>query len=356
MNLLVTGGAGFIGCHVLRHVIAQPSVRLVVNLDALTYAGHVENLEGLNGQERYRFERVDLRDKLEVLRVIEGYGITHILHLAAESHVDRSIAGPDEFIHTNVVGTFHLLEAARGVWGNALAGKRFVQVSTDEVYGSLGSSGVFIESSPYAPNSPYAASKAAGDLLARSYRQTYGLPVVITHGANSYGPHQFPEKLIPAVIQKLIARRPVPVYGDGLNVRDWMHVADHAEALWRVLTVERADDVYNLGGGNEWANLTLVERICDLFDQLSPASDGESRRLIAFVPDRPGHDRRYATDSRRARAGLGWAPARSFDEGLRETVSWYLQHQDWVRRVTRKGARSELDVSLPCPVGAGEVG
>ncbi len=334
MNLLVTGGAGFIGSNLLRHLVAQPELRTLVNFDALTYAGHRENLEGLEGDPRYRFEKADLRDKSAVLRVVEQYEISHVLHLAAESHVDRSITGPGDFIHTNIVGTFHLLEACRTVWGASLAGKRFHHVSTDEVYGSLGATGYFLETTPYAPNSPYSASKASSDLLVRAYHHTYGLPVVVTNCSNNYGPYQYPEKLIPVVIQSLLARRSIPVYGDGMNVRDWLFVRDHAEALWAVLNRGRDGETYNIGGHNEWANLPIVQLICDIFDELSPASGGDSRRLITFVKDRPGHDRRYAIDASKIKNELGWVPAYTFDRGIRETVAWYLQNQDWVRRVT----------------------
>jgi dTDP-glucose 4,6-dehydratase len=340
MNLLVTGGAGFIGSNLIRRLVDQPAVRRLVNLDCLTYAGHPENLDAVAGHPKYAFEPVDLRDKAAVLRVVREHAITHVLHLAAESHVDRSIDGPGDFIHTNIVGTFHLLEACRDAW---LAGPfalkpglapRFHHVSTDEVYGSLGPTGLFTETTPYAPNSPYSASKAASDLLVRAYHHTYGLPAVITNCSNNYGPFQFPEKLIPVVIQSVLARRPIPVYGDGLNVRDWLFVGDHADALWQVLNRGRDGETYNIGGWNEWPNLRIVERLCDLVDELNPGLGGGSRRLITFVKDRPGHDRRYAIDATKIERELGWRPAHTFETGLRETVAWYLAHQDWVARVT----------------------
>src|SRR5688572_17412232 len=282
MNLLVTGGAGFIGSNLIRHIIDQPNIQRLVNLDCLTYAGHPENIEDLRRHPRYCFEKVDLRDKAAVLRVFEANAITHVLHLAAESHVDRSITGPGDFIHTNIVGTFHLLEACRTSWQSSAfrpppSGFRFHHVSTDEVYGSLGPTGYFTETTPYAPNSPYSASKASSDMLVRAYHHTYGLPVVVTNCSNNYGPFQFPEKLIPVVIQSLIARKPIPVYGDGMNVRDWLFVRDHAEALWVVLNQGRLGQTYNIGGHNEWANLPIVELICDTFDELSPRSGGDSR-------------------------------------------------------------------------------
>lgn len=350
MNLLITGGAGFIGSNLIHHVIDRAEIAKLVNLDCLTYAGHLENLAGVGDHPKYVFERVDLRDKAEVLRVVREHQITHVFHLAAESHVDRSITGPGDFIHTNVVGTFNLLEACRVCWleggapgssgverHDAVARFRFHHVSTDEVYGSLGPTGSFTESTPYAPNSPYSASKAASDFLVRAYHHTYGLPAVITNCSNNYGPYQYPEKLIPVVIQSVLARQPVPVYGNGMNVRDWLYVRDHAEALWQVLHHGRLGETYNIGGNNEWPNLRIVERICDLIDELRPDLGGQSRRLITFVKDRPGHDWRYAIDAGKIKRELGWKPAYSFERGLRETVRWYLEHQDWVQAVTRKG-------------------
>jgi dTDP-glucose 4,6-dehydratase len=333
MNLLITGGAGFIGSNLIRAVIEQPAVDRLVNLDCLTYAGHLENVASVAGHPKYRFEPVDLRNAEAVVGVIERHDITHVLHLAAESHVDRSITDPGAFIHTNVVGTYHLLEACRRRWGAQPGDRRFHHVSTDEVYGSLGPEGYFAETSPYAPNSPYSASKAASDMLVRAYHHTYGLPAVITNCSNNYGPYQFPEKLIPVVIQRALERKPIPVYGDGLNVRDWLYVGDHAEALWQVLTRGRDGETYNIGGHNEWPNLRIVELICDRVDEFAPQLGGESRRLITFVKDRLGHDRRYAIDASKIQTELGWTPAHDFEEGLRLTVRWYLDHQDWVRAV-----------------------
>jgi dTDP-glucose 4,6-dehydratase len=333
MNLLITGGAGFIGSNLIHHLIDRPEIRRLVNLDCLTYAGHLANLRGLESHPKYSFEKVDLRDKPAVLGIVEKHGVTHVLHLAAESHVDRSITGPGDFIHTNVVGTFNLLEACRGFWGSDLKDKKFHHVSTDEVYGSLGPTGCFTETTPYAPNSPYSASKASSDMLVRAYHHTYGLPAVITNCSNNYGPYQFPEKLIPVVIQSVLARKPVPVYGDGLNVRDWLYVRDHAEALWTVLTRGRLGETYNIGGHNEWANLRIVELICDLIDEMTPQLGGQSRTLITFVKDRPGHDRRYAIDAAKIQKELGWVPAHKFEQGIRETVRWYLDNQAWVNTV-----------------------
>jgi dTDP-glucose 4,6-dehydratase len=333
MNLLVTGGAGFIGCNLIRHIIDQPVIAKLVNLDCLTYAGHLENLAGVAHHPRYIFERIDLRQKAEVHRVIQQHAITHVLHLAAESHVDRSITAPADFIHSNVVGTFHLLEACRSCWGGDGTRRRFHHVSTDEVYGSLGPSGSFTETTPYAPNSPYSASKAASDMLVRAYHQTYGLPTVVTNCSNNYGPYQFPEKLVPVVIQSVLSRQPIPVYGDGLNVRDWLFVEDHVEALWRVLTEGAEGQLYNIGGGNEWANIHIVELICDVIDELAPQLGGNSRKLITFVKDRPGHDRRYAIDSSKIQRELGWKPAHDFETGIRETVRWYFENQAWLQTV-----------------------
>lgn len=334
MRLLVTGGAGFIGSNLIRHILDQPAIEVLVNLDCLTYAGHLENVASVANHVKYRFEGVDLREPGAVRSVVLRYGITHVLHLAAESHVDRSIAGPGDFIQTNVVGTFHLLEACREAWRDSQGGCRFHHVSTDEVYGSLGPAGYFVETTPYAPSSPYAASKAASDFLVRAYHHTYGLPMVITNCSNNYGPWQFPEKLIPVVIQSLLQRRPVPVYGDGLNVRDWLYVRDHAEALWQVLTRGRDGETYNIGGHNEWSNRRIVELICDLVDELAPQLGGGSRQLISFVPDRPGHDRRYAIDAGKLQRELNWTPAYTFERGIRETVQWYMDNQAWVRAVT----------------------
>ncbi|HVR34579.1 MAG TPA: dTDP-glucose 4,6-dehydratase [Methylomirabilota bacterium] len=336
MNLLVTGGAGFIGSNLIHHVIDQPEVHTLVNLDCLTYAGNPANLTAVDRHPKYRFERVDLRDKDAVSAAVRRHAITHVMHLAAESHVDRSITGPGDFIHTNIVGTFHLLQACRDLWQDASGPRRFHHVSTDEVYGSLGPTGWFTEETPYAPNSPYSASKASSDLLVRAYHHTYGLPTVITNCSNNYGPYQYPEKLIPVVIQSVLARRPVPVYGDGMNVRDWLYVLDHAEALWQVLLRGKTGEVYNIGGHNEWPNLRIVELICDLIDEFQPHPDGPARQLIQFVKDRPGHDRRYAIDAGKIERELGWKPGYTFERGIRETVRWYLDHQDWVEDLQKR--------------------
>ncbi len=367
MNLLVTGGAGFIGSNLIEHIIDRPEITRLVNLDCLTYAGHPANLATFANHPKHVFEKVDLRHAEEVRRVIRQHDITDVMHLAAESHVDRSITGPADFIHTNILGTFHLLEACRAQWlggatpvaaevtrrsapdvaknppphvgGYTANASRFLHVSTDEVYGSLGLTGVFSETSPYAPNSPYSASKASADMLVRAYHQTYGLPTVITNCSNNYGPRQFPEKLIPVVIQSVLAQKLVPIYGDGLHVREWLHVRDHAEALWQVLTRGRNGEIYNVGGGDELPNLRLAEMICDIIDELAPERGGNSRRLIAHVQDRPGHDRRYAIDASKIQRELGWKTSRPFADGLRETVRWYLENQSWVAAVTRSDRR-----------------
>lgn len=341
MNLLITGGAGFIGSSLVRWVLKQPAVKKLVNLDCLTYAGHLENLTGLETGDSYHFEKVDLRDQDSVRRVVSDHDITHVMHLAAESHVDRSIARPEAFMQTNVMGTFHLLEACLHQWKGKDRGFRFLHVSTDEVFGSLGPGGLFIESSPYLPNSPYSASKASSDMMVRAYHHTYGLPTVIVNSANNYGPRQFPEKLIPVVIQSLLQRRSIPIYGDGLNVRDWLFVEDHVKALWTVLISGCNGESYNVSAENELTNLDLVQRLCDLVDEMKPELGGQSRSLMAFVEDRPGHDRRYALDAGKIRRNLGWQPSYSFEAGLRETVTWYLQHQDWVEVVINKNQNHE---------------
>ena len=339
MNLLVTGGCGFIGSNLIRRIVERAEIDRLVNLDCLTYAGNPANLRAVEDRKNYHFEQVDLRDKPAVLDVVARHEITHVMHLAAESHVDRSIAGPDDFIQTNVVGTFHLLEACRAVWGESFEGRRFLQVSTDEVYGSLGPEGFFTEASPHAPNSPYSASKSAADMLVRAYHRTYGFPAVTTNCSNNYGPFQYPEKLIPVVIQSVVERRQIPVYGDGMNVRDWLYVEDHADALWLALNEGVVGETYNVGGGNEWPNIRIVELICDLIDEFRPDLGGASRELIAFVEDRPGHDRRYAVDAGRIERDLGWIPAHDFESGIRKTVRWQLDNQRWIEDL-RQGERS----------------
>jgi dTDP-glucose 4,6-dehydratase len=330
-TLLVTGGAGFIGSNLVRAVLSESSHRLVI-VDKLTYAGSLLNLEEALKDPRVSFVRADIADAGAMARLFADERPDAVINLAAETHVDRSIDNPRCFIDTNVTGTFVLLEAARKYL--APLGERdrerfrFLHVSSDEVYGTLGATGVFSEETPYAPNSPYAASKAAADHIVRSYFHTYGLPVLITNCSNNYGPYQFPEKLIPLMILNALEGRPLPIYGDGGNVRDWLHVSDHCAGLLLVLLKGRPGEKYNIGGGNEQTNLEIVDAICDTLDAAKPGA-GSHRSLKSFVPDRPGHDRRYAIDAGKIRRDLGWAPARTFEQGLRETIAWYVAHRDW---------------------------
>ena len=330
-TLLVTGGAGFIGSNFVHHALTETSHRIVV-VDKLTYAGSLLNLQQALKDPRVTFVRADIADKGAMARVFADERPDAVVNLAAETHVDRSIDRPQSFIETNIVGTFTLLETARehlAALGAADRQRfRFLHVSSDEVYGTLGPTGVFSEDMPYAPNSPYAASKAAADHIVRSYFHTYGLPVLITNCSNNYGPYQFPEKLIPLMILNALDGRSLPIYGDGGNVRDWLHVADHCAGLLLVLREGQPGEKYNIGGGNERTNLEIVDCICDTLDETKPVS-GSYRSLKTFVPDRPGHDRRYAIDATKIRRELGWTPARTFERGLRETVEWYIAHRDW---------------------------
>ena len=338
MTILVTGGAGFIGSNFVLDWLAECDGP-VVNLDKLTYAGNLDNLTPVEGDPRHIFVRGDIGDFDLVLGLLREHQVRAIVHLAAESHVDRSIHGPEDFIQTNVVGTFRLLEAARAYWSELPAERReafrFLHVSTDEVYGSLGPEDrPFREDTPYAPNSPYSASKAASDHLVRAYHNTYGLPTLTTNCSNNYGPYQFPEKLIPLCIHNALAGKPLPIYGDGQNVRDWLYVRDHCAAIREVLARGRPGEVYNIGGWNERTNLEVVHTLCDILDRLAPRADGRSyREQITFVKDRPGHDRRYAIDARKIERELGWRPAESFETGIEKTVRWYLDNAEWVRRV-----------------------
>jgi dTDP-glucose 4,6-dehydratase len=346
MTILVTGGAGFIGSNFVLdwlEAVGEP----VVNLDALTYAGNLHNLDAIEADPRHVFVQGDIGDRTLVDRLLAKHRPRAVLHFAAESHVDRSIHGPGEFMRTNVMGTFTLLEAARGYWsGLADADKaafRFHHVSTDEVYGSLApGEPAFTETHPYAPNSPYAASKAASDHLVRSWHHTYGLPVVTTNCSNNYGPYHFPEKLIPLMIVNALAAKPLPVYGDGQQVRDWLYVRDHASAIRAVLAGGRVGETYNIGGWNEKTNLDIVHTVCALLDELRPDPAGSYRRLITHVKDRPGHDRRYAIDARKIEREIGWRPAETFDTGIRKTVQWYLDHPGWVADVQSGSYREWL--------------
>ncbi len=331
-TLLVTGGAGFIGSHFVRHWLARHPRDRLINLDALTYAGDRQNLCDIDGDPRYRFVHGDICDRALLARLFAEEDIDRVVHFAAESHVDRSILGPGAFIRTNVEGTFALLETLRKHWGGD-GGRRFLHVSTDEVYGSLDADAPpFSEASPYRPNSPYAASKAAADHLLRAYFETYGLPLLATHCANNYGPCQFAEKLIPRMILNALAGQPLPVYGDGQNVRDWLYVEDHCHAIEAVLQGGRPGETYNIGGGNAWCNIDIVRRICDRLDQLAPAPR-PYRERITFVPDRPGHDRRYAIDAGKIRCELGWTPRHDFDSGLETTLRWYLENHDRCQQI-----------------------
>jgi len=346
--ILVTGGAGFIGSHFVLDWLATHD-EPIVNLDKLTYAGNLRNLDSLENDPRHRFVRGDIADTDLVGGLLRDHDVRGIVHFAAESHVDRSIHGPEDFIQTNIVGTFRLLEAARSHWDHMPPSQRekfrFVQVSTDEVYGTLGPDDpAFAETNRYEPNSPYSASKAAADHLVRSYHHTYGLPVLTTNCSNNYGPLHFPEKLIPLCIHNALAGKPLPIYGDGMQVRDWLYVKDHTAAIRRVLEAGRLGETYNVGGWNEKPNIEVVRTLCTILDQERPRSDGRSYSdQITFVKDRPGHDRRYAIDARKIERELGWRPAETFESGIRKTVRWYLQHQDWVADVTSGGYRDWID-------------
>jgi dTDP-glucose 4,6-dehydratase len=336
-TILVTGGAGFIGGNFVHFVIGNSQAR-VVNLDALTYAGNLDTLAPLAGNPRHEFVHGDIGDRELVTRLLDEHPPDAIVNFAAESHVDRSIDGPAAFIETNVLGTFNLLDCARRYWsglqGEKKSGFRFLHVSTDEVYGSLGPEGLFTETTPYAPNSPYSASKAASDHLVRAWHHTYGLPVLTTNCSNNYGPYQFPEKLIPLFIQNALLGKPLPIYGDGANVRDWLYVEDHCRAIWRVLEAGTPGEVYNVGGNSEKTNLEVVDALCAALDEMLPQSPYRPHaQLKTFVADRPGHDRRYAIDASKLKSELGWEPRESFESGLRHTLSWYLEHQEWCQRV-----------------------
>ncbi|QWE12749.1 dTDP-glucose 4,6-dehydratase [Polynucleobacter sp. AP-Titi-500A-B4] len=347
--IMVTGGAGFIGANFVLSWLMSPNAEGIVNLDKLTYAGNLANLETLEKDARHTFVHGDIGDKLLVAQLLEEYRPRAIVNFAAESHVDRSIYGPADFIQTNIVGTFNLLECTREYWGNLLGDEkrqfRFHHVSTDEVYGSLSASDhAFRETNPYEPNSPYSASKAASDHLVRAWFHTYGMPVVTTNCSNNYGPYHFPEKLIPLVILNALDGKPLPVYGDGQQIRDWLYVGDHCSAIREVLANGRLGETYNIGGWNEKANLEVVNTICKILDELKPRADKKSyTEQITFVKDRPGHDRRYAIDASKIEKELGWRPAETFDTGIRKTVEWYLDNPTWVKGVVTGSYRDWLD-------------
>jgi dTDP-glucose 4,6-dehydratase len=341
----ITGGAGFIGGNFILNLLTTDDVK-VLNYDKLTYAGNLESLASVATHPNYVFEAGDICDQNRVSQLLGTHQPDTIINFAAESHVDRSIDGPAPFIETNITGTFKLLEAARNYWGSLTgekkAGFRFLHISTDEVFGSLGATGYFTEETPYAPNSPYAASKASSDHLVRSYHQTYGLPVLTTNCSNNYGPCQFPEKLVPLMIHNALTGKPLPVYGDGKQIRDWLYVEDHCRAILTVLEKGRLGEVYNIGGNNEKANLEMVYTLCSLLDEMVPDSAHRPHQsLIQFVDDRPGHDRRYAIDSGKIQRELGWTPKETFDTGLRKTIRWYLENQTWVERVMSGAYRGE---------------
>jgi len=332
-TILITGGAGFIGSHVVRRFVNNYPEYLVVNADKLTYAGNLENLADIDKKSNYIFEKRDITDKLSVQTLFEKYCFDGIIHLAAESHVDRSITGPDEFVFTNIIGTLNLLNAARISWKNHPENKLFYHISTDEVYGSLGKEGLFTEKTAYDPKSPYSASKASSDHLVRAYYHTFGLPSVISNCSNNYGPNQFPEKLIPLVINNIKTNKTIPVYGKGENIRDWLYVEDHASAIDLIFHKGKVGDTYNIGGNNEWTNIDLIKLLCTIMDKKLNRAAGTSERLITYVSDRPGHDLRYAIDSSKIQNELGWSPIPDFAQGLERTVDWYLTNAKWLDRV-----------------------
>jgi dTDP-glucose 4,6-dehydratase len=333
-TILITGGAGFIGSHVVRRFVQQHPTSMIINLDALTYAGNLENLKDVEKAHNYAFEKVDIRDAAAVKSCFDKHQPDAVIHLAAESHVDRSIADPLAFVETNVIGTANLLNAAKELWQGAFEGKRFYHISTDEVFGALGAEGFFTEETPYSPNSPYSASKAASDHFVRAYHETYGLPVVLSNCSNNYGPNHFPEKLIPLMIHNILQGKPLPVYGDGKYTRDWLYVEDHAAAIETVFLHGQNGQTYCIGGWNEWKNIDLVLVLCDLMDKNLGHPQGQSRGLITFVKDRPGHDLRYAIDASKIYRELGWKPQETFETGLAKTIEWYLQNEAWLDNVT----------------------
>lgn len=333
-TLLITGGAGFIGSHVVRLFVNNYPQYKIVNLDALTYAGNLENLKDVENAPNYIFVKADITDADAINAIFAEHRFDGVIHLAAESHVDRSITDPNAFINTNVMGTANLLNAARALWNGNYENKLFYHVSTDEVYGSLGAEGFFLETTPYDPQSPYSASKAASDHLVRAYGNTYHMPFVITNCSNNYGPNQFPEKLIPLFINNIRNNKPLPVYGDGKYTRDWLYVIDHARAIDLVFHKGKQGDTYNIGGFNEWQNIALVKLLCQKMDEKLGRTPGTSEALITYVKDRPGHDRRYAIDASKINEELGWYPSVTFEEGLSETIDWYLDNQQWLDDVT----------------------
>ena len=333
-TILITGGAGFIGSHVVRRFVRKYPQCRIVNLDKLTYAGNLANLKDIENEPNYHFIKADIVDANLMLQVFQDQSVDGVIHLAAESHVDRSISNPMEFIFTNIVGTVNLLNAARITWKNNMEGNRFYHISTDEVYGSLGKTGYFIETTGYDPRSPYSASKASSDHLVRAYFHTYNLPVVISNCSNNYGSYQFPEKLIPLSINNIKNNKPIPIYGKGENIRDWLYVEDHANAIDLIFHRGKTGKTYNIGGNNEWTNLNLIREVCRIMDKKLGRPEGTSQQLITFVKDRAGHDLRYAIDSSLLRNELGWLPSLEFEEGLEKTVDWYLANEEWMNNIT----------------------
>ena len=337
MHILITGGAGFIGSHVVRHFLKNHPSYTITNLDKLTYAGNLANLHDIDALPNYRFVKGDITDADFLMRLFAENHFDGVIHLAAESHVDRSIANPTEFVVTNVLGTVNLLNAAKASWHSDYDGKRFYHISTDEVYGSLGREGLFTEETPYDPHSPYSASKASSDHFVRAWHDTFGMPVVISNCSNNYGSFQFPEKLIPLFINNIVNRKPLPVYGKGENIRDWLWVIDHAEAIDVIFHRGRNGETYNIGGHNEWSNIDLIRLLCRIMDMKLGRPSGESEKLVTYVTDRAGHDLRYAIDSSKLQHELGWVPSISFEKGLELTVDWYLSHSEWLDDVTSGG-------------------
>lgn len=334
MNIIITGGAGFIGSHVVRLFVNKYPEYKIINLDKLTYAGNLENINDIKDKPNYLFEKGDIRDLDQMRELFAKHKVTGVIHLAAESHVDRSITDPLVFVTTNVVGTATLLQVAKEAWKNDWEGKRFYHVSTDEVYGSLGDTGFFTEETAYDPKSPYSASKASSDHLARAFEHTYGMPVVLSNCSNNYGPYQFPEKLIPLFINNILHNKPLPVYGEGINVRDWLYVVDHARAIDDIFHKGKSGETYNIGGHNEWRNIDLIHLLIKLTDEKLGRAPGSSTSLITYVTDRAGHDHRYAIDAQKVKKELGWVPSLQFEEGLSKTIDWYLENKDWLSSVT----------------------
>ena len=333
-NILITGGAGFIGSHLVRLLVNKYSKYHIVNMDVLTYAGNLENLKDIENKDNYSFVKCDICDLKKVKQVFEDYQIDRVIHLAAESHVDRSIKDPFSFAQTNVMGTLSLLQAAKNYWNDKFENKLFYHVSTDEVYGSLGKEGYFTEKTNYDPHSPYSASKASSDHFVRAFSDTYGLPTVISNCSNNYGPFQFPEKLIPLFINNIVNNKPLPVYGKGENVRDWLYVEDHARAIDDIFHKGKLNETYNIGGFNEWKNIDLIKVLVKVVDKLLGRSEGSSEKLITYVTDRAGHDLRYAIDATKIKEELGWEPSLQFEEGIEKTIKWYLENKDWMNNVT----------------------